>query len=238
MTAIKVADNLAAVRDRIAAACLKAGRPENDVELVAVSKRISTELVVQACLAGQRDFGENRLPDGVDRQGEMGDALADAGIDPATLNWHFIGHIQSRKAVQAVGHFSLLHGVDSLKLARKISSFCDVGQQQDILLEVNVTGEEQKHGFSLAELPDAFGQMADISGLKINGLMCMARYGAHPSELHQTFAQLRLLAENIKTSCGWDYRHLSMGMSGDFEVAIEEGATLVRVGSAIFGPRG
>lgn len=238
MTAIKVADNLAAIRERVAAACLKSGRSEQAAGLVAVSKRIPTPLVVEAVAAGQRDLGENRLPEAVDRQPEVARALAEAGVEKTGLIWHFIGQIQSRKAAQAVGQFTLLHAVDTLKLVRKLSKSCVAGGlNQRILLEVNITGEEQKHGFAPDQLIEAVVQAAALPGLKVDGLMCMARYGADEAELHGTFARLRTLAEDASRQCQVALPELSMGMSGDFEIAIAEGATLVRVGSAIFGPR-
>ncbi len=235
---IKVADNLAAIRDRVAAACLKAGRPEDAVRLVAVSKRIATPLVVQAVAAGQCDLGENRLPEAVDRQSELDEALAQAKVVAPEVNWHFIGHIQSRKAAQAVGKFTLLHGVDSVKLARKLSgASVAIDVKQRILLEVNVTGEEQKDGLAPQDLVTSLSQISELPGLEILGLMCMARYGADEAELHRTFADLRGLAESAQRELHLPLPELSMGMSGDFEIAIAEGATIIRVGSAIFGPR-
>ncbi len=238
MNAINVASNLAAVRQRMAAACLQAGRPEDAVRLVAVSKRIALPLVVEACRLGQLDLGENRLPEAVDRQPELGAALDGAGLAHCRPRWHFIGHIQSRKAARAAGNFSLLHGVDSLKLAVKLSQQSVAAQaNQPILLEVNITGEQQKHGLVPDALVDTAGQVQQLPGLRLDGLMCMARFGADERELHATFAGLRKLAEEAARQLEAPLPELSMGMSDDFEVAIAEGATMVRVGSAIFGPR-
>jgi hypothetical protein len=235
---IKVADNLAAIRDRVAAACLKAGRPGDAVRLVAVSKRIAMPLVVQAVAAGQLDLGENRLPEAVDRQSELSEALVQAKLVVPEVSWHFIGHIQSRKAAQTVGMFTLLHGVDSVKLARKLSGACvAAGVKQRILLEVNVTGEQQKDGLAPDDLASSLGQISQLPGLEIQGLMCMARFGADDAELHRTFAALRELAGTSQRELNLPLPELSMGMSGDFEIAIAEGATIIRVGSAIFGPR-
>jgi pyridoxal phosphate enzyme (YggS family) len=235
---VNVAENLAAIRDRVAAACLAAGRSPDDVRLVAVSKRIDLELVTRACLAGHSLLGENRLPEAVDRQGELATALRDAGGDPDAVEWHFIGHIQSRKVPLVVGRFSLLHGVDSVRLARKINERClAAGVVQPVLLEVNITAEEQKHGLAVAEVGESAEAVQDLPGLRLDGFMCMGRAQASPQELTETFATLNHLAAEARRRTGAVLPELSMGMSGDFELAIAQGATLIRVGSAIFGPR-
>ena len=238
VTAIKVADNLAAIRERVAAACLAAGRREDAARLVAVTKRIALPLVVEALRCGQLEFGENRLPEGIDRQDELKVALSGQEMSSEQVRWHFIGHIQSRKAALAAGRFSLLHGVDTLKLAGKLSNQCiALGVKQSILLEVNISGEEQKHGFLPPETLEVVGSCLDLPGLEVQGLMGMASAQAGEAELHTTFAGLRKLAEEARAALGVPLPELSMGMSGDFEIAIAEGATMVRVGSAIFGPR-
>ncbi len=243
MKHIDVAANLAAIRDRVAAACLQAGRRPEEVVLVAVSKRIDLELVRQACLAGQWVLGENRLPEALERQeqlaGLLGHAAADApGGEGERPSWHFIGHIQSRKAPLVAGRFALLHGVDSVSLARKIDSRCaQAGLTQPILLEVNVTGEEQKHGLATANLMDAVEEVLALPSLRLDGFMCMGRAFADEAELSDTFATLRHLAREASRRTGAPLPQLSMGMSGDFELAVAQGATMIRVGSAIFGPR-
>lgn len=238
MTEILVADNLAAIRNRVAVACSRAGRPGDAVQLVAVSKRIDLPLVAQAIVAGQLDLGENRLPEGVDRQPDLQALLAEGSAAQTKPRWHFIGHLQSRKAAQAVGNFCLLHGVDSLKLAGKVANQCQIkGVEQPILLEVNVTGEEQKHGLASSDVLVAVEQCLQLPGLDLQGFMCMGRHGADEKELRGTFSHLRQLAEKARAEFGAPLPELSMGMSGDFEWAIAEGATMIRVGSAIFGPR-
>ena len=233
-----MADNLAAIRDRVAAACFSAGRPENAVRLVAVTKRIPLPLVLEVFRCGQLDLGENRLPEALDRRTELEAALAAAGLPEEDLRWHFIGHIQSRKAVLAAGSFSLLHGVDSLKLASKLSSQCvALGVTQPILLEVNISDESQKNGWPMSEALDAAGSCLVLPGLEVQGFMGMARYGAGERELHKAFGGLHKLAETARGELGAPLPELSMGMSGDFEIAIAEGATIVRVGTALFGPR-
>jgi len=238
MAGRQVAQRLDQVRERIAAACVRAGRPEGSVRLVAVSKRIALPLVVQACRAGQRDLGENRVQDALKRQKELATALAAAGLDPADIAWHFIGHLQRNKAAKAAGKFVLLHGVDSVDLAERLSRRCTADHcTQSILLEVNIAGEEQKNGLPLAAVNEAVARVATLPGLALEGLMGMARRDDSPRELGATFARLRRLVEDARSVSRLPLPELSMGMSGDFEIAIAEGATTVRVGSAIFGPR-
>ncbi len=233
-----VAERLAQVRDRIAEACNKAGRPSDAVRLVAVSKRIALPLVVEACRAGQWDLGENRVVEAVDRQPELARLLTDAGLQAERLRWHFIGHLQSNKAGKAAGRFCMLHSVDSVKLGEKLSRLAvDEGRTETVLLEINISGEAQKQGLAPAEACEVAARMASLPGLDLRGLMGMAKYGSSDSELRTSFASLRLLAEDARTATGLALPELSMGMSGDFEAAITEGSTLVRIGGAIFGPR-
>lgn len=233
-----VSANLDAVRGRIAAACARAGRPADGVRLVAVSKRIADELVVAACAAGQWDLGENRIQDALPRQEEIAALLRARGLDPASLRWHFIGHLQSNKARRAQGRFVLLHGVDSLQLAARLSRLAaEAGGRERMLLEVNISGEAQKHGLAPADVPAAVAAVAGLPGAALEGLMGMARFGAPEAELRASFATLRRLAEAARADSGLPLPELSMGMSDDFEAAVAEGATIVRVGGAIFGPR-
>jgi len=234
----RVAERLAQVRDRIAQACVRAGRPEDAVALVAVSKRIPLPLVVEACRAGQWDLGENRVPEALERQPELARLLEAAGLPAGGVRWHFIGHLQSNKAGKAAGRFHMLHGVDSVRLAEKMSRLAaEAGRTETILLEVNISGEAQKGGVPAAAAAEAAAVIAALPGLDLRGLMGMGRYGAPEKELRTGFASLRLLAEGIRAAGGPDLPELSMGMSGDFEAAIAEGSTLVRIGGAIFGPR-
>jgi pyridoxal phosphate enzyme (YggS family) len=233
-----VADRLAAVRERIATACARAGRAPEAVRLVAVSKRIAAPLVVAAVRAGQRHFGENRVQDALARQDELRAALVGAGLPDAEIIWHFIGHLQRNKAGRVAGRFALLHGVDSVAAAVKVSRRCETdGIVQPLLLEVNISGEARKDGLAPEATADAAAEVAALPGLDLQGLMGMARYGAESAELAATFARLRGVAEDARRATGRLLPELSMGMSGDFEIAIAEGATIVRVGSAIFGPR-
>lgn len=233
-----VAERLAMVRDRITEACNRAGRPDGAVRLVAVSKRIALPMVVEACRAGQWDLGENRVAEAVDRQPELARLLAEAGLPAENLRWHFIGHLQSNKAGKAAGRFHLLHSVDSVKLADKLSRLAIAeSRTETILLEVNISGEPQKQGLATGEVSDVAARIATLSGLDLQGLMGMAKYGAQEDELRKCFASLRRAVEDARTASGLALPELSMGMSGDFEAAIAEGSTLVRIGGAIFGPR-
>ena len=235
---IDVAANLARIRERLAAACSRAGRSEADVELVAVSKRIPLTRVADACRAGQVVLGENRIQDAVPRQGEFRELLAADGLDPDLPRWHFIGSLQKNKARKAAGAFELIHGVDSADLALRLDRIAgELGVRQPILLQVNVSGEESKHGLTPDTARSAAAELAATANVDLQGLMTMARAGADEAELHSTFAALRTLSETLRADTGLALPHLSMGMSGDFEAAVAEGATLVRIGSAIFGPR-
>ena len=238
MADLQVADRLAEVRDKITAACVRSGRPEGSVRLIAVSKKVALPLVVAACRAGQRDFGENRVQDALERQAALPPLLQAAGLAPDLAVWHFIGHLQRNKAGKAAGRFALVHGVDSLELATRLSQRgLEDGFRQRLLLEVNISGEVQKNGLDPSVVSETAAAVAALPGVSLEGLMGMARYGDSPAGLGATFARLRRLAEDARRTCGLLLPELSMGMSDDFEIAIAEGATTVRVGTAIFGSR-
>ncbi len=230
---------LALVRERIERARDRAGRREA-VTLVAVSKTAPLAAVVAACRAGQRDFGENRMQDALPRAGALPGLLAAAGL-PAEPppRWHFIGHLQSNKARRAVGPFVLLHAVDGLALAGRLDEAAGAaGGAQAVLLEVNVAREPQKAGVAPEAAVDCAVRLAETCPrLELRGLMTMARFGAGEAELRATFGALRDLAAAARRAARLPLPELSMGMSDDYEIAVEEGATLVRVGTAIFGPR-
>jgi PLP dependent protein len=233
--AVDVRENLKLLHERLAAACSAAGRPPGSVTLVAVSKKISLELVGQAVLAGQLDLGENRLQDALARQEDLAGLLGGAA---APVRWHFIGHLQRNKAGKAAGRFALIHGVHGLDLAERLDRKArELGAVQPVLLQVNITREPQKDGLAPEELVDVAGAVADLPNLQLRGLMAMAREAAPESELRRTFAAVRDLRDRAATACGRPLPELSLGMSDDFPAAIHEGATLVRIGTAIFGPR-
>lgn len=241
---LSIQQSLARVRERIAEAALRAGRAPDDVTLVAVSKTFPAQAVIEAIAAGQRDFGENRVEEALPKISQIGDSRLE-------IRWHLIGHVQSRKAKDAVGHFALIHSVDSLKLATQINTRISNLQSpipQPILLECNVSGEEAKSGFDLAGWEtdaarlEAFAQEVSkimaLPNLSVRGLMTVAPIVEQADQARPYFASLRALRDALRErfpKATW--QHLSMGMTGDFEPAIAEGATLVRIGRAIFGER-
>lgn len=224
---ITLADKLAEVKHRIAQAAQRAGRDSGAITLIGVTKTAGREAVEEAFRNGLRDFGENRIPD----------AEAKFSSPPYPANaarLHLIGHLQTNKAKRAVALADLIHSVDSVKLAQVLSRHAaELGKTLPVLLEVNVAGEESKHGLSPAELPETLAQVVELPNLEWRGLMTVAPYFEDPAQTRPVFAALRELFERHNPGLpGW--RDLSMGMTNDFEVAIEEGATLIRVGRAIF----
>lgn len=233
LTAERIGANLEAVRTRIAEAAQRVGRDPADVRLVAVSKTHPLTAIEAALACGQHDFGENRF----DEAWEKVAAANAAGLGPS-LRWHFVGTIQSRQARRAIGPFALVHAVDRMKVAARLSrdaiaASCVVS----ILLEVNVSGEASKHGFTPAEIEEQFAALLALPALHIEGLMTMAPIVDDAERARPYFRALCEVRERLQAAHGVALPHLSMGMSGDYEVAIEEGATLVRVGTAIFGER-
>lgn len=224
----EAAEKLAAVRSRIASAASRAGRNPDEVELVAVSKTHPPEAVREAMEAGQAIFGESRVQE----------ARAKAPLLPGRLRWHFIGRLQKNKVRAALGCFELIHSVDSLELARQIDRVAEEeGLRPRVLLEVNVAGESTKFGFSPGDLRAEAEALGELGRLEIAGLMGMAPYAEEAEYSRPHFIKLRELRDELRETAGWQLPELSMGMSGDYEIAVEEGATLVRVGSAIFGTR-
>jgi pyridoxal phosphate enzyme (YggS family) len=229
----RIAHNVEGVRERIAAAAQRAGRPASDVRLVAVTKTRSAAEVAAAYQAGIRHVGENRVGEAEAKKPQL---------DLPDLIWHMVGHLQSRKASRAVDLFDVVHSVDSLKLARKLDRLAEEGGRDlRILIEANVSGEESKYGFAL-DAPEVLGsaveQIVALPHLCVQGLMTVAFVAQDPEEVRPVFARLRELRDAFRSrypEAGWE--HLSMGMTDDFEVAVEEGATMVRIGRAIFGPR-
>jgi pyridoxal phosphate enzyme (YggS family) len=228
-------ERLQSVRERIAAAALRTGRDAAGIRMIAVSKGQPAEAVQAAFSAGLREFGENYL-----EEAEPKIRL----LDPS-ITWHMIGHLQSRKAKVAAIRFPWIHSIDSLALARRLSRFAaDAGKKIAILLECNVTGEASKSGFPAAESASWDGlireweQILPLPGLAVAGLMTMAPYSENPETSRPVFRRLRELGERARRDLpqiAW--RELSMGMSDDFEQAVEEGATMLRIGRALFGPR-
>jgi pyridoxal phosphate enzyme (YggS family) len=219
---------LAEVQARISAACSRAGRDPSQVTLVAVSKTMPALRVSEMLQAGQRVFGENRVQEALAKMSEVG--------PPA--RWHLVGHLQRNKARHAVGAFELIHSVDDLDLAREIDRrAAAAGIVQAVLVEVNVAGEGTKHGVAPEALAALLEGMAGLPALDLQGLMAIPPPVEDPARARPWFASLAKLREEAARRLGAALPHLSMGMSDDFEVAVEEGATLVRVGRALFGER-
>jgi pyridoxal phosphate enzyme (YggS family) len=222
------ADNLAGIQQRIHAACDRAGRATASVLLLAVSKTCPPETITEAVRDGQVFFGENKVQE----------AKAKIPLCPGKARWHFIGHLQSNKARDAVELFEMIQGVDSLDLAREISKRCEqAAKEMPILLEVNVAGESSKFGYPPQRLLAELKELCALPRLLVQGLMTVPPYVTEPEKARPHFQQLRELKLRCEQTLDFALPHLSMGMSGDFEVAIEEGATIVRVGTALFGPR-
>ncbi|HSJ54346.1 MAG TPA: YggS family pyridoxal phosphate-dependent enzyme [Anaerolineae bacterium] len=233
-----LAENLQSVQERVATAARRAGRDPAQVTLVAVTKNQPREAIAAAFDLGLRHFGENRVEEAESKIPGL----------PGGITWHMIGHVQSRKARQVVPLFQVVHSVDSARLAARLDRLCvEEGERLPILLQVNVSGEESTYGLAAErwaedcdqrrELLAVVAEIVALPGLQVLGLMTMAPIVADPEQVRPVFASLRHLRDElagIYPEAGW--HHLSMGMSDDFEVAVEEGATLVRVGRAIFDP--
>ena len=227
----RIADTLAAVTSRIQQACAVAGRDPSTVRLVAVSKLHPATMVSEALEAGQTIFGENYVQELVDKAAHLTCPVA----------WHMIGHLQSNKVKYLPGIVSMIHTVDRLSLAQEIDRQWRDKQSAacDILVQVNVSGEATKSGTTATEAVELVRQIAKLPNVRVRGLMTMPPFFDDPEAARPYFRELRLLADRISSEQipAVEMTELSMGMSGDFEVAIEEGATLVRVGTAIFGGR-
>jgi pyridoxal phosphate enzyme (YggS family) len=225
-----LAARVAEVRERIERAKERAGRTDA-VTLVAVTKTHPPEVVRAAIAAGVADVGENRVQ-------EMEEKVAEVGR--GAVRWHLIGHLQRNKAAKALPLFDLLHSLDSVRLAEALSAAAaKTGTTVRALAQVNASGEETKGGFEPEELADALGRITVLPGIEVVGLMTMAPFTDDEGVIRRAFRKTRELAEEAARQLpGFRAEHLSMGMSNDYEIAVEEGATLVRVGSSIFGERG
>lgn len=223
-----IATRLAAVRREMDTAAVRAGRDPSAVRLVAVSKTHPAAAVDAAAAAGQRVFGESRVQEARDK----------IPACPPGLEWHFIGHLQKNKIRQALPLFSFFHSIDSRSLAEAMSRIAgETGRIAEGLLEVNISGEATKHGWTPDAVRSEFPALGTLPHLRIRGLMTMAPYSDNPEEARPVFRALRELREELESAHGHPLPELSMGMSGDFTPAIAEGATLVRIGSSIFGTR-
>ncbi len=222
------ADNYRRMRERIARLAYETGRPENAVTLLAVSKRFPTQDILDVYTAGCRCFGESRPQELRDK----------APLLPRDIQWHFIGPLQKNKIKYVARNAALIHAVDSMELARALSAFAvKLEGKLNILVEYNMSGEPAKHGFDPSTGSEPALQIMQLPALSVEGFMTIGPRTEDAAAISAAFAGLRRIAENTKRETGRASYILSMGMSGDYEIAIKEGSTLVRIGSAIFGPR-
>nr|CRH07640.1 conserved protein of unknown function [Candidatus Magnetococcus massalia] len=229
-----IVENLARIQTRLEAACERAGRAADEVALIAVSKRKPAEDVLSALQAGQLLFGENRVQEAREKIPTVGQP------DGKVPQWHLIGSLQKNKVKYLPGLVQMVQTIDSVELAQALGQrMVAADGVMPILVQVNVGGEEQKNGLAPDDLEEVVSAIAEVEGVELQGLMTVPPIAEDPEKVRPYFRALRLLSEHITRMRlpGVTMRHLSMGMSHDFEVAIEEGATMVRVGSALFGPR-
>jgi len=222
----RIAANLESVRNRIAAACQRASRDISEVRLVAVTKTVGVDEIRALHGLGVKDIGENRVAEGLAKHEALGDLAC---------CWHFIGHLQRNKARKAVRVFRFLHSLDSLELAKILQVEAEKGGfAMDVLLEINIAGEESKYGLRPEEVLPTARAIQRLSRLRLQGLMTMAPQVDDPEKTRPVFRILRQMRDRVSAEIGMTLPHLSMGMSNDFEVAIEEGATMVRIGTSLF----
>jgi pyridoxal phosphate enzyme (YggS family) len=225
---VSIADSYSQIKGRIEGACHRAGRDPSGILLLPVSKGQPAEAVEAAASLGLRVFGENKVQE----------AKAKIPLCSSKLQWHMIGHLQSNKSRDAAQFFSMIESVDSLELAMELNKWAEkLSRRIPILLEVNVAGEASKFGFKPNDVLSSVNEINALPRLEVQGLMTIAPYSPDPERARPFFKGLRELRDKCNERLGAPLPHLSMGMSGDFEVAIEEGATMVRIGTAIFGER-
>ena len=212
-------------------AAQKAGRSPDSIRLISVSKQVSSGKIIEAYQAGSKCFGENKVQEAVSKIEE---------VKTQDISWHFIGHLQKNKIKYLDSRFELIHSIDSLSLAEKISTYCEgQNQRQAVLLQVNVSGEEAKFGMTPAQLEDQLSSFGQLKGVQVQGLMTIPPQNPEAENSRQYFSALRVLRDKFQAMNieGVELKELSMGMTNDYLIAVEEGATLVRVGTAIFGQR-
>jgi PLP dependent protein len=227
-----IADNIEQIRERMAAAAASCHRPLDDIMLLPISKTFPVEAISQAAEAGMHRFGENRVQDAESKILHFRDTL--------NPEWHLVGHLQSNKARRAAELFDIIHSIDSVKLATRLSQAClELGKTLSVLIQVDLGGEETKFGADPARIGELVQSVSDLEGIQVNGLMIIPPFFEDPDQARPFFSRLRELGDRLESEqpgC-LGQKHLSMGMSHDFEVAIQEGATIIRVGTAIFGAR-
>ena len=224
-----LSDRLEQIRERVHRVCKAAHRDPDDITIMAVTKTIRPEYVKQAVESGIRVFGENRVQEAIEK----------IPLCPGNINWHFIGHLQSNKARAAVSHFDMIHSIDSWKLLEVVNAAArEQGRTLPVCLQVNVAGESSKYGFAPDALSASLERTCELGNVDILGLMTIPPFMPDPSEARPHFRRLCELREMARTDHGLSLDVLSMGMSRDFEIAIEEGATCIRLGTSLFGERG
>lgn len=221
-----IAENLESVEDRIDQAARRSGRTRGDITLVTVTKTRSVDEIREAIAYGASDIGENYIQEAEEKYSQIGNAV----------RWHMIGHLQRNKARHAVEFCNMIHSVDNEALAREIGRRAElIGKRVDVLIEVRISGEETKFGVEPESVLKLADEISDVSGIRVCGLMGMAPFVQDPEQARPYFAELKSLWDKLPNE---QRLHLSMGMTHDFEIAIEEGSNMVRIGTAIFGPRG
>ncbi|MDB5033408.1 MAG: alanine racemase domain protein [Chlorobi bacterium] len=224
-----IAERYRDILRRIDAACLRSGRDPRQVTVIGVTKTKPVEVIGAAREAGITEIGENYVQEMVAKHAEIGD----------TVHWHFIGHLQRNKVREIVPFTGMIHGVDSERLGAEIGrQAAALGQRMPVLLQVNTSGEESKFGVAPEDALYLGRALAAIPGIELRGLMTIAAFPDDPEEVRPMFRLLRDIREDLRAATGLPLPDLSMGMTGDFEIAVEEGATLVRIGTALFGGRG
>jgi len=238
----KLADNVKRVRERIQAACQRSGRSPEEVTLVAVTKTVEVNVIRTVIEMGLVELGESRVQELVKRAGMIHEHLSrrrqiERMGAPGDPHWHMVGHLQRNKVRALMPWVDMIHSVDSLRLAETISNeAAKLGKKVPILLQVNVSGEKSKFGLAVGAVPHLAEHIKTLPGIEIVGLMTMAPWCENPQDTRPCFQRLREIFEDMRDDriLGPEFRHLSMGMSNDFEVAVEEGATIVRIGTALF----
>jgi len=227
-----IAENLRMVREKIRRAAAAAGRSPDDVQLIAVSKTFPVDAIREAAAAGQTCFGENRVQEAEPKIGQFGGGQR--------LEWHLVGHLQSNKARKACELFDVIHSLDSVRLAHRVSQCClELNRNISLLLQVDLGNEATKSGANPAEVPGIVEAVSALGGIRLDGLMTLPPFFENPEETRPYFSRLRRLLEAVEAErpgC-LGRRQLSMGMSHDFEIAVQEGSTMVRIGTSIFGAR-
>lgn len=232
MSGAQISENIRIICGRISHAAIRAGRRPEDIKLIAVTKTTGIQQIKEAIGAGLRIFGESKVQEAREKIEDARCMIHDAGIQ-----WHLIGHLQKNKAKTAVELFDIIHSVDSLELAEAIHKHAEkAGKIQKILLQVKLSDEISKHGILNDNLPETIKEISEMKNLSIKGLMTIPPFFENPEKARPYFSELRTLRDTAETM-GFNLPELSMGMTNDFEVAIEEGATMVRIGTAIFGER-